>query len=97
MHAEHARQELMHNLTIRISSLRACSAQASVFLFFKFQKHAEHTHQELMRTLSIQVKNRFVCSAYCERKNSKFEKIPSKHADHAHKELMHALSMRVRN
>ncbi len=62
--------------TIHISSLRACSAWASVFPFFEcsFCIHSacalgtdvctENARQEIMRTLSIHVRNWCECSSY---------------------------------
>jgi hypothetical protein len=57
-HPERARKELMRTLSIRISSLRACSACASVFMFFKCSFCIpQHARKKLMRALSMRVRN----------------------------------------
>ncbi len=64
-HDEHTRQELMRTLSIRLSFLRACSASASVFLFFKCSFCIPWAYAwGLMRALSRRVRNWCVHWAY---------------------------------
>ncbi len=87
-HAERVCQELMRMLTIRISSLRTCSACTSVFLFSNVHfVYPQHALKELMRALSMRGRNWSVCWAYMS--------VTDVCAEHMSHELVHTLSIRV--
>jgi hypothetical protein len=95
--AKHTRKELMRTLSMRISSLRACSVHASVpdayaqhgmkalLKFGFFTAYAEHTRQELKGMLSMRFSSWCVCSAGAS--------VPDPYAQGTHQSLMCMLSM----
>ncbi len=55
----------MHTLSVRISSLCACSACfEGPFQIWNFYAYAEHTHKKLMRMLRLCISSWPVCSVY---------------------------------
>ncbi len=104
-HPDHAHQELMRTRSIRISSLSACSACASVFLFSNvYFVNPQHARKEIMHALSMRVRNWCVhwacmsgagaCTEHtCQVLMCAQSAFPSKSAEF----LMHTLSIRVRN
>ncbi len=98
-HAERARQEMMSTLTIRVSSLRACSACKSVFLFLNVHfVYPQRARQELMRALSIRVRSgTSACTEHARQVPIHAQStVPSKHAEHTHQKLIRTLNIRVR-
>jgi hypothetical protein len=81
-------------LSICISFLCACSACASLFLFFLML---------ILYTISICIRNWCVHWAYasgtnvCTEGTIKFVKAPTRHAEHMRQELMRTLSVCIRN
>jgi hypothetical protein len=79
--SEHKHQELMHSLSICVSSF-------CVFSNVHFV-HPQHMHKELMHMLSMHVRNSFLYWAYA----SGTRECP----ELTHQELMCALSIHIRN
>ena len=81
---EHTHEELMRMLSIRISSLRVCSA----WFVGTSITYGRYKNGKLMRMLSIRISSWRVCSACAP--------VPCAYAQLAHQFLMRMLSIRIK-